>query len=270
MGELFQRLRKDAGLTDQDLALRAGIAQPTISRIETGQLLPVPETVDLLVAALELDEPTRGELDDLLVRLCDDTSRLKGGLAEREAANAARLRSAQRIQVFHSAMVPSLLQTADYAHLALTLGPDVDQDDVAEAMAVRMEAQSLLFEFGRHFSFVLTEGAVRTWLGSPALMRAQLGRLARASTLPHVSLGIVPWTVVTPGLPPHGFTVLDGVVSIVESLTGDLTPAEPVTISRGADAFDVFAAVAVYGDSLRELLRHISADYEELETRFDD
>ncbi|MET8388655.1 helix-turn-helix transcriptional regulator [Streptosporangium canum] len=53
---MLRRLRKDAGLTGKDLALRAGVAQPTISRIETGQLLPVPETVDRLVEALDLDE----------------------------------------------------------------------------------------------------------------------------------------------------------------------------------------------------------------------
>ncbi|WP_431904362.1 DUF5753 domain-containing protein [Nonomuraea sp. bgisy101] len=191
-------------------------------------------------------------------------------MAGREAANAARLRSAHRIQVFQSVMIPSLLQTADYARTALALAAETGQDDVAEAAAVRMEAQSLLFEFGRQFSFVLTEGAVRTWLGSAALMRAQLERLARASTLSNVSLGIVPGTVTAPGLPPHGFTVLDGVVSVVETLTGDLTPAEPAATGEHADAFDVFAAVAVYGDTLRELLRQISADYEELETRFGD
>ncbi|MEV0424068.1 helix-turn-helix domain-containing protein [Streptosporangium canum] len=60
LGELLRRLRKDAGLTGKDLALRAGVAQPTISRIETGQLLPVPETVDRLVEALGLDEVGRG------------------------------------------------------------------------------------------------------------------------------------------------------------------------------------------------------------------
>ncbi|MEU0479352.1 helix-turn-helix transcriptional regulator [Streptosporangium sp. NPDC006013] len=63
MGELLRRLRKDAGLTGKDLALRAGVAQPTISRIETGQLLPVPETVDRLVEALDL--VIRWERDDL-------------------------------------------------------------------------------------------------------------------------------------------------------------------------------------------------------------
>ncbi|MET9251595.1 helix-turn-helix domain-containing protein [Nonomuraea sp. NPDC003709] len=36
LGELLRRLRRDAGLTGKDLAQRAQVAQPTISRIETG------------------------------------------------------------------------------------------------------------------------------------------------------------------------------------------------------------------------------------------
>ncbi|MEU3167268.1 helix-turn-helix transcriptional regulator [Streptosporangium sp. NPDC006930] len=266
MGELFRRLRKDAGLTGKDLALRAGVAQPTISRIETGRLLPVPETVDRLVEALGLDDAGRGELDALLVRLRDEVSRLKGGLAGREAANVTRLRSARRVVVFSSAMIPALLQTAEYARLALAVGREVDEEDAARAAAVRVEGQAVLFESGREFSFVLTEGAVRTWPGSPALMLAQLDRLLQVATLPGVAVGVVPWSVQVPAFPLHGFTVYDGAVSVVESLTGDLTLTEPRELSTHGETFEVFAAVAVYGEQLRDLLGRIGADYRTLTT----
>lgn len=266
LGELLRRLRKDAGLTGKDLAVRAGVAQPTISRIETGRLLPVPETVDRLVEALGLDEAGRGELDALLVRLRDEVSRLKGGLAGREAANVARLRSARRVVVFSSAMVPALLQTAEYARLALAIGREVDEEDAAKAAAVRVEGQAVLFESGREFSFVLTEGAVRTWPGSPALMLAQLDRLLQVATLPGVTVGVVPWSVQVPAFPLHGFTVYDGAVSVVESLTGDLTLTEPGELSAHREIFEVFAAVAVYGEELRDLLGRIGADYRTLAT----
>ncbi|MFF5210619.1 Scr1 family TA system antitoxin-like transcriptional regulator [Streptosporangium sp. NPDC000396] len=171
LGELFRQLRKDAGLTGKDLAVRAGVAQPTISRIETGRLLPVPETVDRLVEALGLDEATRGKLDTLLVRLRDEVSRLRGGLAGREAANAARLRSARRVVSFQSAMIPALLQTGEYARLALAIGRDMDEEDAARAAAVRVEAQVVLFESGREFSFVLTEAAERAGHGVDVMLR---------------------------------------------------------------------------------------------------
>ncbi|MGW0060565.1 helix-turn-helix domain-containing protein [Streptosporangium sandarakinum] len=261
LGELLRRLRKDAGLTGKELAARAGVAQPTISRIETGRLLPVPETVERLVAALGLDKAGRTELDALLARLRDEVSRLRGGLAGREAANAARLRSSRRVVVFSSAMVPALLQTAEYARLALVVGREVDEEDAAKAAAVRVEAQAVLFDSGREFSFVLTEGAVRTWPGSPALMAAQLDRLVQVATLPHVRLGVVPWSVQAPAFPLHGFTVYDGAVSVVESLTGDLTLTESGELSIHEGTFEAFAAAAVYGEHLRDLLGRIGADY---------
>ncbi|WP_353388507.1 helix-turn-helix domain-containing protein [Thermobispora bispora] len=59
LGQLLRRLRKDAWLTDKELAQRAGVAQPTISRIETGGLLPTPVTVERGYAALGLDEEAR-------------------------------------------------------------------------------------------------------------------------------------------------------------------------------------------------------------------
>ncbi|MGW0589824.1 helix-turn-helix domain-containing protein [Streptosporangium sp. NPDC002607] len=266
LGELLRRLRRDAGLTGKGLAVRAGVTQSTVSQIETGKLLPVPETVDRLVGALGLDEVGRAELDALLARLRDEVSRLKDGLAGRESANVARMRSARRLAVFSSAMIPALLQTAEYARLAVALGREVDEGDAAKVAAVRVEAQAVLFEPGRTFVFVLTEGAVRTWPGSPSLMLAQLDRLAQVSTLPHVRLGVVPWSAGVPAFPLHGFTILDGSVSVVESFTGEITLSEAEEVAVHERAFKTFAAAAVHGDDLRNLLGRIGADYQELAT----
>ncbi|GAA0408261.1 helix-turn-helix transcriptional regulator [Microbispora corallina] len=269
LGELLRRLRKDAGLTGKELAQRAGVAQPTISRMETGRLLPTPATVEWVSAALNLDEDRRRELDALLLRLRDEVSRLRGGLAGREAANAARVRSAQWLAVFSSAVIPALLQTAEYARLAVAIGRDVDEDDAAKAAAVRVDAQAVLFEQGRRFAFVLSEGAVRTWPGSPSLMLAQLDRLAQVSTLPHVQLGVVPWKVEALAFPLHGFTIFDGSMSVVESLTGDLTLTEAAEIGAHEEAFEAFAGAAVYGDELRALLGEIATDFRELAKQLD-
>jgi Predicted transcriptional regulator with C-terminal CBS domains len=264
LGGLFRRLRKVAGLTGKELAQRAGVAQPTVSRIETGQLLPTPETVERMASALELGRGERAELDALLVRLRDEVSRPKGGLAGREAANAARVGVARRVVVFSSAMVPPLLQTAEYARLALAVGRDVVEEDAAKAAVVRLESQAVLFDSAREFAFVLTEGAVRTWPGSPSLMLAQLDRLSQVSTLPHVLLGVVPWSVETPGFPLHGFTIFDDSVSVVEALTGDLTLIDQAELVVHRETFDAFARVAVYGEGLRGLLGAIGADYRKL------
>lgn len=249
--------------------MRAQVAQPTISRIETGQLLPTAETVERLVSALGLDGPARAELDALLLRLREEVAQLRGGLAGREAANAARLRTSYQLACFQAALIPAVLQTAEYTRLALAVGRGVEESDVAKAAAVRIEAQAVLFDAGREFSFVLTEGAVRTWPGPPSLMLAQLDRLAQVSTLSHVKLGVVPWSVQVPAFPLHGFTIYDRTVSVVESLTGDMTLTDPGELAAHLQTFEAFAGVAVYGDELRELLRTIADDYRELVKRLE-
>jgi hypothetical protein len=99
------------------------------------------------------------------------------------------------------------------------------------------------------------------------MMPAQLDRLAQVSTLPHVRLGVVPWSVEAPAFPLHGFTIFDGSVSVVESLTGDLTLTEPGELDAHEEVFEAFAAAAVYGDALRELLSTIETDYRALRPR---
>lgn len=187
---------------------------------------------------------------------------VKGGLADREAENAARARSAGWMAVFSPAAVPPLLQTAEYARLALATVPGADEADIARAAAVRVEAQAVLSEPGRKFAFVLTEGALRAWPGSPLPMPAQLDRLARVAELPHVRLGVVPWTAAVPMFPLHGFTIYEGGVSVVETLTGDLTLTAPDELDAHEVAFEAFAAAAVYGDGLRALLDEIRRDYQ--------
>ncbi|MEV4839158.1 DUF5753 domain-containing protein [Nonomuraea sp. NPDC049486] len=180
-----------------------------------------------------------------------------GGPAGREAAEAARVRSARWMAVFSPAMIPPLLQTSEYARLAI--GPDAD-----DAVAARVDAQAVLLEEGRRFAFVLTEGAVRTRPGSPSLMPAQLDRLVEVSALPHVRLGVVPWQAEAAAFPLHGFTIYDGTVSVVETLTGDLTLTGASEIAAHEEAFEAFAAAAVYGDELRDLLADIATDYRTL------
>jgi DNA-binding XRE family transcriptional regulator len=53
------RARKDAGLSQQQLALLAGIRQETISRLETGKHTASPRTVDKIMAAIEAQRRKR-------------------------------------------------------------------------------------------------------------------------------------------------------------------------------------------------------------------
>ncbi|WP_323445967.1 helix-turn-helix domain-containing protein [Streptomyces yaizuensis] len=48
------------------LASQAGVGQPTVSKVENGRMVPSPDVLDRLSRTLELDAPTRTEVDELL------------------------------------------------------------------------------------------------------------------------------------------------------------------------------------------------------------
>src|SRR5690606_41833007 len=117
-------------------------------------------------------------------------------------------------------MIPPLLQTPAYARLALTRGRDAPED---EAATIRMEAQAVLHEEGRRFSFLLLESAVRTRPGPASLMPAQLDRLAQVAALPHVRIGVILWTAPAAVFLLHGFSLYDGTAIVFYTRTCSLT-----------------------------------------------
>ena len=53
-GERIRQRRQLAGLTQKELGIRAGIAEPTIGRYELGKLNPKPETLKKIARALAI------------------------------------------------------------------------------------------------------------------------------------------------------------------------------------------------------------------------
>ncbi|GGS05040.1 hypothetical protein GCM10010269_50050 [Streptomyces humidus] len=67
LGAHLKRLRGEAGLTGAVLAQRAGVGQPTVSKVENGRMVPSVDVLGRLTRALGLDESTTREVRDLLV-----------------------------------------------------------------------------------------------------------------------------------------------------------------------------------------------------------
>jgi transcriptional regulator with XRE-family HTH domain len=69
---LLQEARRGAGFTQRELAGRAGVAQPAISRIERGHLSPRVDTLDRLLRAcgrgIDLVPRPGADLDRTLIR----------------------------------------------------------------------------------------------------------------------------------------------------------------------------------------------------------
>jgi hypothetical protein len=155
-------------------------------------------------------------------------------------------------------MIPGLLQTPEYTTAVLASLRDRRQvlvDDVAIAVAERVDRQHILYEGDHKFAFVLEVAALRYQVGGPEVLAGQLRHLLDVMRLPSVSLGIIPDTVDrTMRWPVEDFYIFDNSQANVELVSGFLTITHPREIAMYAESFAALTKIAVYGSHARRLI----------------
>jgi Domain of unknown function (DUF5753) len=174
------------------------------------------------------------------------------------------VRGARLVRSFQCVVLPSMLQSAEYARHVFKSAPDSDPAAVGRAVAARVERQSVLYEPGRESVFVLTEGVLRTWPGMPSLMLAQLDRLLAVESLSTVRLGVIPWDRPVPLMPRYGFTLCDRRAVVVEAFRDERVLVEADEIASCEGEFARFERAAVFGDEVRELLLRVMTEFRDL------
>jgi hypothetical protein len=164
-------------------------------------------------------------------------------------------------------MIPGLLQTPEYTTAVLASLRDrrqVPVDDVAIAVAERMDRQHILYEGDHTFAFVLEVAALRYQVGGPEVLAGQLRHLLDVIRLPSVSLGIIPATVDrTMRWPVEDFYIFDNSQANVELVSGFLTITHPGEIAMYAESFAALAKIAVYGSHAHRLITAALAELPE-------
>jgi transcriptional regulator with XRE-family HTH domain len=88
-GTLLRSLRRAAGLTQEEMALRAGLSPNAVSALERGaRRRPHPHTVKSLADALRLPEEERAALLDSVPKRNDATSSAEEGMASTSSVSA--------------------------------------------------------------------------------------------------------------------------------------------------------------------------------------
>ncbi|MBQ1081817.1 helix-turn-helix transcriptional regulator [Nocardiopsis sp. B62] len=251
LGDRLRVARKVEGSSGAVLASRAGVTQPTVSRVENGQRVSSVEAVERLIAALPLP-PEEAERLTSMAReayaLASEGKRVDSGVSLVPDAARKLFTAASRVRGFQSATIPAPLRSSEYAAAA---GADSDSG---------ADWAKNLDDAGKSFEFVVTESALRTWPGSGESMPAQLEHLLTLAQRPNVSLTVIPWGVGLPVMPPHGFTVCDESGVLVETFTATMTLTGSEHVAAYRDAFEALAAVAVTGDEFRRVVEDVAAD----------
>ncbi len=150
LGARLRVLRGESGLTGAVLAQRAGVGQPTVSKIETGRMVPSRDVLDRLLDALGLDESASHEVRELLadVVAAEDVEPTAVYVAEATTVDE-EVRSARSVRSFQCVVLPAMLQSAEYARHVFESAPHATPEAVGRAVAARVDRQSVLYEPGR-------------------------------------------------------------------------------------------------------------------------
>jgi len=260
LAERLRDLRLDAGLTARALSAAAGWHEAKTSRIESAKQAPSEADIQVWCRVCGADR----EIPDLIA-----ASRAADSMyIEWRRLNPAGLRRAQEsrrplyertrfFKTYCSAVVPGFLQAPGYAKALLSAIAAFRgiPDDVDEAVTARISRNRTLSSGNHRFALLVEESVLRCCLGGAEVMAAQLGDLLKATELPSVSLGVIPFAAGgRPVWPLESFTVFDDERVHVELLSAQVTVSVPSEITLYVRAFEKLAELAVYGAQARALI----------------
>jgi transcriptional regulator with XRE-family HTH domain len=270
LAERLRQTRRATGETGAQFAARlgAGWGQPKVSKLETGKQLPTAAEITAWAQAtrtdpaelLDLLEHARIEYASFRERIQDraGVDRLQDDIGTAEAA-------ATRIAHYQPAVIPGIVQTADYARelLHLPSGPaefGASEAEISRMIASRLRRQAILYETGREITTLIGEGALRTRIATPATMRAQREHIARlAETLTTATIAIVPFNAPAPIASLHGWALIDDIATI-ETDAGNLEIADPQHVARYWHHTRLLLEIAASGDQAARLCRQLNEE----------
>ena len=193
LGTQLRRLRESAGIPPQDAAKAIRASHAKISRLELGRVgLKERDVVDLLglYGVTDADEQQRWvdlvrrantpgwwqSYSDILPSWFETYLRLE--------------QAAQVIRTYQVQLVPGLLQSESYARAVTALA---DAHEIERRVHVRMTRQKLLADPDSPSVWaVVEEAALRRLAEEPELLRSQVEHLLELTTLPSVTVQVVP------------------------------------------------------------------------------
>jgi transcriptional regulator with XRE-family HTH domain len=196
LGVRLRELRVAAGLTGEEVARRMGRAHSTLSRWESGTLVPRVPDVFFMLDVYGVDGAER----DALLRSTQDAREREEwevDVSVKVVDYAWMEGRARKVESFQDTVVPGLLQTPDYARAVLRAwDPAATPQQIERVLAARLVRQwRLTDDDPLHLAAIVGEGALRLLVGGPEVMRAQLKQLVDLAAQPNVGIRVLPFGV---------------------------------------------------------------------------
>ncbi|MEV7006024.1 helix-turn-helix transcriptional regulator [Streptosporangium sp. NPDC051022] len=261
----LQRLRKEAGLTREQVAEHAGCSPVTVTRIESATSAA---TVALVAMMLDLYE-IAGERREVLLQLARDARKrgwwykVSEAIPEWVQSYVGLEEEAVTFQEYQPEFIPGLLQTGGYARAVMKSAPVLPPDDELERrLSIRMKRQERVLERvdPPKMWFILNEAVICRPVGGAETMRGQLQRLIELSETNHVTIQILPFAAGVHPAMDGGFTILgfpkpsDPNTVYVEYWQGSVYLEDPSEVDAYVLLFNHLRARALGPDETRRLI----------------
>jgi transcriptional regulator with XRE-family HTH domain len=265
LGLRLRELRRQAGLTGQQLAESLSWPPSKISKLENGRQTPTDDDIRAWTNATDNTseaEALLASLHTLELQHAEWSRVLRTGLRAHQKQLVDQDERIRLFRAFETSTIPGLLQTAEYARARFeeALRTHDVPNDIDEAVRLRVQRQDMLYRQDKRFHFIVTEAALRYRRCSVEVMLAQLDRLVALSALRNVRLGVIGFD--TPYLvgPRHSFWLLDDKLVTIETFSAELNLAQPQEIEIYGRVFDQMAGVASYGSAARAIIVKVIDD----------
>lgn len=266
LGDELAVLLSAAGMSGRALAQATGWQPSKVSRVINGKQAATDSDVVAWCRATGTSEDETQRLRATLRSIRAEEMRWSRQLVSGHRAlqddMAALEARASHIRTVDVALVPGLVQTADYAAALLRTLAAIRRStpDTDEAVRARMQRQHILYDRGKTIELLTSELALRNAACDAETMAAQLDRLLAVQGLPSLRMGILPLGATMPVPLLHGFCVLDERV-MVETWHREDEAEDPADVALYHRIADALWGVALEGEDARALLLRVARDY---------
>ncbi|MFF4898369.1 helix-turn-helix domain-containing protein [Streptomyces sp. NPDC001068] len=266
LGSTMRKLRARKGLTLEEAGGLVGVSKATVSRYET-QAGPVKwivvdalcreygatDSERLAVVALAKDAKQQGWWSSFADSIPESMNLLL--TLEDEAVSESH---------FSCVYVPGLLQTRAYC-TALQRANEVplESGEIERLVDIRMKRQDILNRSRPpRLWAILDESVIRRIVGSPQIMKEQLGRLLEANESPHITLQVLPFSKGAHAAALGSFVMVGGAeptldVVYVDFHTGSLFLEKDEELHRYRLAFEYLRAQALDMEASSSMIERI-------------
>ncbi|GAA5071696.1 helix-turn-helix transcriptional regulator [Thermocatellispora tengchongensis] len=261
-------MRADSGLTIEDVAKHLDCSPSRISRWETAQRgVQAP----LVRQLCQLYGITDQQQIDSLLNLARNAKR-HGWWQEFDDLDLTPYieleAKAAAISNYETSIIPSLVQTEDYA-VAIIRGslPRIKDSVLKTRVEARMERRQRILhqENPPDYWILLDEAALHRHVGGPDVMREQLEQLLRYAEKPDITLQVIPYTEGAHMGMNAAFILLEipepGISDTVyiESLLGGIYYEKPTEVDKFREALDHLRAIALNPQRSQDLIKRVAA-----------